>query len=483
MGDDYVLRLLSENAEMHALLGGGPHFAVLPARQSALPSNVNQIIYAPEVGADHRYAIRVLEEMTFASPVLSSPGPLSALPKPKSAHFISDIVPPGTWQSGQTYRIGPNQTDFFGFVGSGILNSELPDKNSTAMHDIIVGLLCFDEVLVPLKSAYRVHGLMGFELFLHVVSTEILRFVHWDAEESIVYDDEPQLLHGSLGNASNPRVQTAEGSIRSQWKPIPGRESEAEDCFARIIAATIPVPNSGLPSVPEFVRSLLIFPSIRAELGLGDGASPAAIPHWLAYPILRLSQIVRIGVTCNFLDISSTKLLFGAEGLASPSFSVVVGSHWADQMASYVLAGSFNSDLGALFLKDPKLIRGLLKFRDSASGTSFRREIQDRLALNEGAECVSAINLGLREVVPLDILERARNEMVGLLVAQGPQTSRMTAAWNNSSLENRALKLWRKRSRVGFELHCSKHNIGTYDKCPCGSGDKVRFCCGPALSS
>jgi hypothetical protein len=485
LGDEYLIRILGESTDIHALFGDGPHFAVLPERKPNLPGSVHQIIYDPEPGADHRIAIRVLEEMTYLSTSVFSPrerqmaSPLTSF---RSAHFISDVVPPGTWISSQTFRFGPNNTDFLAYVGHGIKESELPDKNSTAMHDVAVGLLSFEDVFVPLKSAYRVHNLLGGDLFRHLVHSGVFRFVHWESEELVVYDDEPRLIHGSVGSVKNVTVQTVEGSIRAQMKAVPGREQEAELYLERLRKATISLPNSELPVIPDIVRGLLLFPSIRRAIGISDAISSVSIPHWLAYPVLRLAHVVRVGVTCDALLVPSTKLLFGGSALAVPAFSACSGSHWADEMASYALSGKFNSDLGALILQAPDLLRGILRFRDSTSGSSFRNEVKEQLAHNEGAEVAASINAGLRRAIPLDVLERARNELVGLLVSTEKRAVPIPAVWNNNSYADTALELWRQRSRKDFEAHCTQHKIGPYDPYPCGSGDKVKFCCRLALS-
>jgi len=110
----------------------------------------------------------VLEEITFLATAVFSPRnreTVFAHEPLESRHFISDLAPPGTWVSSQTFRYGPRGTDFLGYVGHGIAQSELPDDRSTAMHDLVVGLLCFDEVFVPLKSAYKVHDLVTSGLF------------------------------------------------------------------------------------------------------------------------------------------------------------------------------------------------------------------------------------------------------------------------------------------------------------------------------
>ena len=55
------------------------------------------------------------------------------------------------------------------------------------------------------------------------------------------------------------------------------------------------------------------------------------------------------------------------------------------------------------------------------------------------------------------------------------------AIWNYQNYANIALSLWRKGSHHEFNTYCLQNHIGPYDLCPCGSGDKVRFCCEMAL--
>jgi SIR2-like domain len=476
--DEYVVGLLARAHDLNTLFGVGPHFAVLPSRKAALPRTVHQILYETELHGDHRSAIRVLEEVQYTAAIgRSAYTPVESQRVVKSAHFISDIYPVGIWTCSQTFRYGQETGhNFIAQVGHGIQATELPSPASTAMHDMIVGLLCFDQVYMPLRAAHRIYGLIGEQRFWHLIENEAFRFIHWDADEIIVFDDEPEFLHGSVGSAKNLRLQSVDQSIRAQMKATPGTENQAEVLFDRLKAATVPLLSTDLPVIPDLVRGLLLFPTIRSLLGMSDGISVTSIPHWLQFPVLRLAHVLRVGATCDRLHLRSTKLLFGAAELAGPALAAVQGVHWADEAASYVLCGNFNTDLGEVVMQQPTIVSAILAFRETPEGVSLRREVRDQLAVNEAGEFTMSINAGLRATVPFGILERARNQLTGLLIAEGYMSLQMPVIWNNRTYSDTALALWRARSAATFGEYCVKRRIAQYDRCPCGSGDKVKFC-------
>ena len=154
MQDDHVVSTLRRNHNVANLFGDGPHFAVLPSESAALPSSVRVVRYTPEPHKDHRSSISVIEELRFLRTQqldsLPSPGhDAEASRQNRSAHLLSHIYPPGTWNTSSTLNIKDQAgAEKQLIIGTGFSEAELPDNRSTAMHDLIVGLLCFDQVVV-----------------------------------------------------------------------------------------------------------------------------------------------------------------------------------------------------------------------------------------------------------------------------------------------------------------------------------------------
>lgn len=54
--------------------------------------------------------------------------------------------------------------------------------------------------------------------------------------------------------------------------------------------------------------------------------------------------------------------------------------------------------------------------------------------------------------------------------------------WNDANYGNKALGLWKKRSLEEFQQICNQLRLAPYDLCPCGSGEKIKFCCGASFA-
>lgn len=170
-------------------------------------------------------------------------------------------------------------------------------------------------------------------------------------------------------------------------------------------------------------------PSIRRLLGLSGGTPHGTVPRWLVFPILRLARVMATGVVCQAIDASAARMIWGSERLATAAFSATAGKNWADDAASYVLTGRYNSDIGAIVIKNPALMNRLMEFRMSQQGEAFRREIADMLQTDEGAQVAAAVNSGLREAFPPSVLEQARNQFSGLFVPTGRRQELIPAYW------------------------------------------------------
>jgi hypothetical protein len=150
-------------------------------------------------------------------------------------------------------------------------------------------------------------------------------------------------------------------------------------------------------------------------------------------------------------------------------------------VGSYVLTRRFNTDLGAYVQSNPSVLVTLLAFRDTQAGIELRREILQELATSAGSEFVASVNAGLRRIVPSTVMENARDQLSGLLFRNNRDDAVVPAVWTNIRNSDSIARLWRARSRRELEEYCRLRGIRDRHLCPCGSGEKLRFCCAEAL--
>jgi uncharacterized protein YecA (UPF0149 family) len=92
---------------------------------------------------------------------------------------------------------------------------------------------------------------------------------------------------------------------------------------------------------------------------------------------------------------------------------------------------------------------------------------------------VAAVNGRLSEILPLSTLERAKTKFSELYL---PGTVRdLPAVFLNSDRESNPLLAWRWRSGQILAQVCKSLHIGRNSSCPCGSGEKFKFCCEPLI--
>jgi len=189
---------------------------------------------------------------------------------------------------------------------------------------------------------------------------------------------------------------------------------------------------------------------------------------------------VKLGAACRILGIGSAKLDFGAAQLAGPAFSISPGAEsWSHKAASYTMCGRFDADLGEYVRQEPSILKTVLQFRDIQAGVALRKEILSYLNASEGGEVAVAINGGLRKTIPTDILDKAKDQFVSLLVPSSASKQARPAIWNDARYsDEKALSLWKKRSHSIFTEKCKIMKIDPYGPCPCNSGEKMKFCCG-----
>jgi hypothetical protein len=484
--DDYILKLLSRTKDINALFGDGPHFAVLTSRHEGIAESVRVIRYQPRPHSDHRTAISVVEEVASVKVTASIAtesnrvGPPLAL---RSAHLLFEVYPPGTWETSKTLGLSSGQELV---IGSGFANEELPLSESRAMHDLLVGLLCFDSVHVPLNSLGRLHDLVGASRFWRLIESGTVTFVHWSKYEGVLYGEPGAVSGGMLGSylfgdANISAKDKIAEVIRQQLGPRPGFETEVEQRFTELEARVVAVDRAREDEVEEISRGLLIRPSVRRLIGMSEGTPLQSLPRWAMFPVLRLAQVTKIGCTCRALGLCSAKLDFGSAELAGPAFAAAMGAEWVDATAGYVSVGDFAADLGAVAIADPSVLDAVMAFRESPEGTALRREILDRLQASAGADVSVAINGGLRSAVSKEVLQKARDSFVRLLAPTKLGAILPPAIWNDRRYSEQAPGRWRRRSRGMLQDVVKRLGLGPYSECPCGSGEQLKFCCWEAL--
>lgn len=490
--DEYVIQTLLAANEERKLFGAGKHFVVCPEGVNLPSGRLNPIRYSVETNSDHRSCLHVLDEILVATKSekisVSVSEPLPKNPSTNSTYFIADLVPPGRWQTGQTLRIkGETGIEHELLTGCGYVEGEVELAGYSAMHDIVVGLLCFEKISFTLASLPKMYTLLGSDTFWQLVYEDVFKPVHHEDDRAIAYEDPGAIAGGQLINIAlrSPKNDgyaplDIDGHIGRSLTAVPGRELEAEAMLARLRASVTTLSHS---RVAETARGALAHPSLRRMLGISGGTSLSAIPRWVAYPVLRMASVVSTGEYCQHLNASAARLIWGSERLAGAAFSAASGQEWADSAASYVLTGRFGRDVGAAAAQNPQLLTAILEFRRSSAGESFRREVTERLATNAGGDLVSAINLGLRQSLSTSTLEQARDQFAGLFVPHEPQAKMTPAILGDLRNGDQRIAAWRRRSKRLLEEICVQLNIKPYDSCPCGSGEKLKFCCQEALSS
>lgn len=491
--DQYVIELLEASGESRPLFGDGPHFLVNCGDSPTLPKSIHVIRYQTDAFSDHRAAltaidiIRVSREGGSVWFFPQDDEPLET--KRESAYFLSDVVLPGVWMNSQsvesTAAEGNNSTLKPNLViGPGFEEAELPERSSTALHDLLVGLVSFDRVFAPLACAGNLHDVVGAELFWHLVENDFFRFVHFEYQPAVVFESSAHIAGGDVCEVGitdgHGSMLTAEAAIRRIIKGNPGHEARVEKLYELLASKVVSFDRKRF-NVPNLTRGALLHPATRSLLGLSDGILPTSIPRWLMFPVNRLAGTILSGCACEHLGLPATKVGFGSEVLVGAAFSVSAARDWADEVSSYVLTGRFNTDLAAYAQANPSVFQNLLTFRDSASGVELRREISQQLLLNAGAEFVASVNAGLKQIVPPRVLEQAHDQLSALLLRQNVESRIVPAVWTDVRNSDKITALWKKKSLGDLLRHCRTYGIAEGGLCPCGSGDKLRDCCLMAL--
>ena len=196
VADDYVLNLLQQNSRELNLFGPGPHFVVTGEEQKTI-TGVHRIAYEVRRYHDHRAAMTILdyvwqlrervqerESQVNITEIERMPAKASA--PAQTGYYISDFKPPGTWESSTSVLAKhENGMELQFTLGLGFTNDELPHSGSTAVHDLIVGLTCFDHVYIPVLSVGAAHQALHPDRFWRLVASGCLKFVHIEHEPAV----------------------------------------------------------------------------------------------------------------------------------------------------------------------------------------------------------------------------------------------------------------------------------------------------------
>lgn len=494
LSDEYVIKLLETSSSKRPIFGTGPHFAVFSRDEVSLPDNTSPIKYSLLQHQDHRAALQVINAIANARqkpPIAIGTQLREELRRVeiRSAYYISDFYPPGTWQSSTTATFAPPLSSGVCeiTVGQGFIDAELTVSISTAMHDLTVGLICFDELYMPLSSLGMLHGFLGSNRFWNLHKAGVIRFIHFPRMVAVGYENSSAVANGQLMTvgilSKEGTPQTIDDEIRRHIVPLRGHEKTAQRLLDDLAGKLVGVDENVLHSIPDITKGALMHPDIGKILGISGAVLPESIPRWNMFPVLRLAHVITTGVVCQHFMFGAAKIAFGGEVLAGRAFAIAATRDWAEEAASYVLSQKFNTDLGSLVMNDPSIVDAILAFRETAAGVALRQEVCQELNADAGAEFIASVNAGLKRTIPARILQQAHDQMSGLLLAQPSRYPLTPAIWNNLENSDSTLRLWRKRSREVLLDSCRKNNIGPYDPCPCRSGEKLRYCCDEALRS
>lgn len=490
LADDYVVALLREVSDDKSLFGDGPHF-LISGDVRPLPGGVLRIRYRTDGAPDHRSAIQALEEIWLAQPTIeAAPDIDSAAAEPVrvSAHLLADVFPPGNWTTSSTLLIARKGEELTtrreAIIGEGWSAEELPYAAAIALHDLLVGLICFDTVFAPLFALSRLHSLVSGQYLSELAGTGALRLIQWQSSPAVIFPS-----GGLAGDLAFQQVRTPDGRersiielIRQHLRPVHGKEAQAEALFEQLSGRTLFVPDEGPIPLATVVRGLLVRPSMKAMLGLSDAVPVSVVPRWSTFPVLRLARLVQLAQTCQRSGIASLRIQYGMPELVGAAFQGAVGAYQAEEAASFVLSGRFDSDLGSFVASNSDVFAAILKFRDTEEGLRLRREVLSRIDSSAGADIAVAINGGLKSVIPFDVLQRAKDQLAGLLT-QIPTsgTAIKAAVWNEVRYDKNRLALWRLRSRAMLDTMVSNRGLPRDAPCPCGSGEMIKDCCRATL--
>lgn len=496
--DEYVIKQLLQSQDERKLLGTGLHCVICPIGAVPKISHLRRIHYIPGQANDHREALEVLHIIANSAKQRKGEkgenGGSESMPSSEdspSIYYIADLIPFGTTTTSQTLTvIDKNSVESEMVVGEGFINSEIQITGYSALHDLVVGLICYDQIVLHLNDLIKVYQIVGGIDFWNLIESDAIRAIYSGNQSAVFFLEKGAWTGGALSSITPvgepnglelPPQMTAGQFIQKSFRAEIGQEAATESLLEILESKVSEIPN--LDDTGQRVSRALVNPEVRRLLGISPGMPIDTIPRWLVFPILRLAKVVRTAQVCEFLGASATRMIWGSEHLAGAAFCANSATESVDSAASYVLTGRFDSDLGSLIAKTSGLIQNVIKFRNSAAGSEFRKEIFEHLKVQRSSSLVASINSGLRQAIPYETLQKANNKMSGLF--QPKDFSSMTAPtiWGDLRNGNLRIAQWRVRSRSVLKEAEKELKLTPYGACPCGSGEKFKFCCYAALNS
>ena len=488
--DEYVINQLMQGRERRRLFGGGSHFVISPQAAFPSPSHLRRIQYLTSTAPDHRGALEIIHLIAEVKSQRDSKIEIRELEIGQpTKYYLADFFPFGKHNTSYNITITGERdsTPREVMIGEGYINGEVTVEGYSALHDLVVGLICFDQVYVKLDDVGKLHDVVGSEIFWRLSEAGAIGLVHIAKNPAVTYPGVGVYVGGNFGEMEAIENVDGDGaierrtvgqSLRRIIRPVPGMERQAEVLFDILEKRIFVLSDDGHENG---VESALVNPSVRRLLGISAGVTLESVPRWVAYPVLRLAKVVQTARICEQLGASAARMILGSEHLAGAAFQAQTASEWADSAASYALTGRFDSDLGALVRAESKVLANIISFRESGAGIELRREIASLLKTNESSSLVAAINSGLRQTIPLTLLQKARDQMSGLFTPLIVTDKLTPAIWGDLRNGDKRIAQWRERSKKILKDAELSLKTSPYGQCPCGSGVKFKFCCYEAL--
>lgn len=479
--DEYVLRLLTRNISSSKLFGAGPHFLIASTRNADLPAAVRQIVYEANEVVGHRAFLTTLDVLIRSSASIPAQQSQNSL---SSKFYLPDFIDTGTWQSSQSFAFADASGNSAGqaHVGTGFINTELQSVRPLGLHNLVVGLVCYDKIVLPLDSIGNFHKVVGPDRFMTLVRSGAIEFAWVHSQAAVVFGQQDLVANGGLvgltimSQDETNEEESFESALSRQIAIISKNPTDAENTLNEIRAICVEVsPDLTNRAILE-ARGALILPNVRAALGIGDGILPTHIPKWFVFPVLRVAHLMRDAAVAQHFGAAATQLPFGTFSLAQEAFSMQTQPQQAADIASYVVAGQYGVNLGLLLQTQPDLFNSLLSFRATQQGVDTRAEILSCTATSPGSELSAAVEGALARAFDTKKLQIAMNKFATLCAATG-----RASLWTSQQNSPMDFGLWRRRSAGILREVLGTTEPDSYMRCPCGSGDKLKFCCGPLL--
>ncbi len=475
--DAYLVRLLQERVETEKLFGNGPHFVVSNSVVPGLPSSIRQMKYNSDPQVGHRGFLTVLDLLRIPpAPVVPTKEEVGM----KSKFYLPDFFEIGTWQSSQSFAFGTKdgKTQGVGHVGTGFVDGEISTVRQLGLHNLVVGLVCYDKTVLPLESLGMFHRVVGSTFFWRLIDAQCLEFAWSGNQPAVVFAQHDLTSNGGLVSmqlqdqvlANQP--ESFDAAVFRQIKIVRAGSMSKDVIVEKLQSISTAISASVFQRAVNDALGALVMPSVRTSLGMSDGITPTRVPKWFVFPVLRVAYLMKDAAIAEEIGAAASQLPFGTFGLANAAFSLKSYPTSAGDVASYIVAGQYEADLGAVFREDANALDAILRFRESQTGVEVREMILRTTAFDGGLELPSAVEGALRSAFPTPLLARSRQGFATLFTASG-----RAALWSSQANSDSDFKLWRMRSAGILQDIVKQEKIDAFSRCPCGSGDSFKFCC------